>query len=324
MRILGLMEDPEGPSARLRFHCYTEPASHRGATLSAVGIPHGFRAQRRLFASADQFDVVFLQRRLLLPWQLRFLRRRTRRLIYDLDDALAIRDREPFDSWTRGTKFRVTVRQADRTLAGNQALQRLVQKFGGASTRVPTLLPWLEVPEIPRVPHRALWIGQPSTFRYLHPLLDSWQGIVHRFPALHLEVVGSGRNLDLGGVSFTAWSPQEEARALAQASLGLAPLPKNRWTEGKCGARLLGYLRAGLSALASPVGSQAEIAERVPGVRIVTNQEEWAIAFEDFARGEAPVSDQPSAIQGRAESEYGVDRWFPSWFAAVTGAGEKA
>ena len=41
-------------------------------------------------------------------------------------------------------------------------------------------------------------------------------------------------------------------------AFGLAPLPDNRFTRGKCGFKILQYASAGLPVVASPVGVNAE------------------------------------------------------------------
>ena len=60
-------------------------------------------------------------------------------------------------------------------------------------------------------------------------------------------------------VELIPWDATTEARELKQLRVGLAPLPRDAWTHGKCGLRLLQYLAAGIPAVASPVGTQAEL-----------------------------------------------------------------
>ncbi len=66
-----------------------------------------------------------LQRKLLPGWQLRELRKRTRRLIFDFDDAVLYRDsydrRGPHHR-RRSDRFKRTVQAADVVIAGNAFL----------------------------------------------------------------------------------------------------------------------------------------------------------------------------------------------------------
>ena len=86
--VLALFEDPEGPSARLRFHQFRAELDAQGVAVQVQGIPRSWSSRRRLWRRAEQFDVTYVQRRLLPSWQVRRLRRRARRLVFDLDDAL--------------------------------------------------------------------------------------------------------------------------------------------------------------------------------------------------------------------------------------------
>ena len=55
------------------------------------------------------------------------------------------------------------------------------------------------------------------------------------------------------------WTLDTEIEELKRFQIGLAPLPEDRWTRGKCGLRLLQYMAASVPAVASPVGTQEEV-----------------------------------------------------------------
>jgi hypothetical protein len=49
------------------------------------------------------------------------------------------------------------------------------------------------------------------------------------------------------------WSLDSQYSDIAECDIGLAPLPDDRFTRGKCGFKILQYFSAGLPAVASPV-----------------------------------------------------------------------
>ena len=54
------------------------------------------------------------------------------------------------------------------------------------------------------------------------------------------------------------WTLHGEAKDLTQCDIGLAPLPDNNFTRGKCGFKILQYQAAALPVVASPTGVNAD------------------------------------------------------------------
>jgi glycosyltransferase involved in cell wall biosynthesis len=128
-------------------------------------------------------------------------------------------------------------------------------------------------------------------------LAPAWERIRRSRADVRLLTVGSGIASDPGfpGAEHRAWSARSEAESLAESDVGLAPLPDDPWSRGKCAARLLTYLAAGVAAVASPVGAQQELADEVGGVVLARDARAFAEAaielLEDVDRRIRRVTD---------------------------------
>ena len=172
MKVLAFTESPNHVCYRYRIAAFAQALTDRGWTLESQPLaPNTFERSPQL-REAQSADIVILQRKLLPFWQLRRLRRWSRVLIYDFDDALFCRDSYSSKgpaSWTRLAHFWATIYAADGVLAGNTFLAEQAGEYVGAEKV--HLLPTCVSPDLytparhePRTrPLRLVWIGQHST-----------------------------------------------------------------------------------------------------------------------------------------------------------------
>jgi len=326
VRLLALLEDAEGPSARLRLEPFARRLEAQGHAVERVALPGSGPRRWRELAAARAFDAALVQRRLLLPWESALLRARARRLVVDVDDAIWRRDHPPFESWSRRVRAGALLRRADAVLAGSRTLAGELSVFGVRAFHLPTPAP-PQPPAAPgdRAPAEAgalVWIGQRATFRYLRDLGPAWARIRAARPRVRLIVVGSGLAGDeaFPGAEFRDWSLAAEREALAEATIGLAPLPDDPWTRGKCGARLLTCLASGLTAVASPVGAQRELAEEVGGVIAARSAEEFASAALSLLADREGTVRTGAGARARLQALRGIDALWDGWAAQVAGS----
>jgi hypothetical protein len=123
---------------------------------------------------------------------------------------------------------------------------------------------------------RLVWIGSKGTLKYLAEIKPALEEIGSSFDSTVLRIVGDDffdlRNMP---VEKRLWSKDTRGIDLATSDIGLAPLPENRFTKGKCSFKVLEYASAGLPVIASPIGTNAEyVLPDVTGF-FATNMQEW-------------------------------------------------
>jgi hypothetical protein len=263
--LLVISSEPDGPSVRHRWLAYADDLERAGVVVHVAPWPKDEAGRHAALVRASNADGVVLSRRLLPRGFARRLRRRARRLAYDVDDAMPYRDtaRGATRSFTRARRFRRLVRLADRVFVGNAHLAALA----AMARRPPVLLPTAcEV--LAEAPAASAgngvctigWIGSAATVPYLEARIPELSALVATGRIIRLRVVADRAPTLPPGIALehVPWTLAGERDALAGMDVGFAPLPDDAWTRGKCGFKVVQMLGAGHPVVASPVGVQAE------------------------------------------------------------------
>ncbi|MEW6071648.1 MAG: hypothetical protein AB1726_03500, partial [Planctomycetota bacterium] len=80
--------DTRTASTRLRIHQYLPLLAAEGIHPRVRAVPHGFLPRIALLASLGRPRTLLVQKKLFSPAELRRLRGRAERLLYDVDDAV--------------------------------------------------------------------------------------------------------------------------------------------------------------------------------------------------------------------------------------------
>jgi glycosyltransferase involved in cell wall biosynthesis len=233
-------------------------------------IPRGRMSRSRLFGELPAYDLVYIQRRLLASLDLFILRRASKRLVYDFDDAVMYRSSRHSNqfSLSRRWAFRRMVRASDAVIAGNQFLKGEALKYVGEGkvTVIPTAADMERYP--PKDCGKARdsvilgWIGSGSTLWYLRNLIPVLEALCRRYPQLKLKVV-SDEFFDSSTVPIVKkkWALEDEVSDLQSFDIGLMPLTEDVWSQGKCGLKAVQYSAAEIPIVCSPVGINRDIVE---------------------------------------------------------------
>jgi glycosyltransferase involved in cell wall biosynthesis len=264
----------------------------RGIECDVAQVPNSLAARFGLFRRCKWYDIVFLQRKLLpLPffW---CLRANSRFLVYDFDDAAVYREPadsrcsevERYRSRTRARHFSRTIRGADLVIAGNQYLAGLVAEHGARGVEVEVLPTSIDIERWkPKVWEREVdggvvlgWMGTKGNLRYVRPLAPVFGKLAARYPQVKLKLVCDAF-VDIPGISMEKkiWNESEESDDARSFDIGLAPLPDNPWTRGKCGFKILTYSASAIPVVCSPVGANRDMVVEGESGFFASTESEW-------------------------------------------------
>lgn len=242
-----------------------------------------------------------------------FLRKASKKLVYDFDDAVMYRSSRHSNqvSLSRRWAFRRMVRASDAVIAGNQFLKGEALKYvgDGKVTVVPTAV---DMEKYPAKGYGKLresiilgWIGSGSTLWYLRNLIPAIETLYQKYPQLKLRVV-SDEFFDCSTVPIVKkkWSLEDEVSDLQSFDIGLMPLTEDVWSQGKCGLKAVQYSAAGIPVVCSPIGINRDIVEDGLSGYWASTDGQWVERISRL------IDNPPLRVQMGMEGRKRVERFF--------------
>lgn len=237
-------------------------------------------------------DVIWIYAELFpfLPaWFERLALRRGRPIVYDFDDAFFHSyDDSPkaiIRRLLRG-KLEPLLGGASACTPGNAYLQDYASRFCRNSIILPTVVDTsLYKPRRGDGPGEGPavigWIGSPSTWAYMRPLLPMLEEYCRAGKA-RLLVIGAGAGAErdrFPGLELREWSEEGEVRDVQAMDIGIMPVPEDRWARGKSGYKLIQYMACGIPVVASPVGVNRDIVRIGENGFLADDMHQWRTAL---------------------------------------------
>lgn len=286
-RVLFLIQGLNTPSSRVRVTDLLPELKRNGIVPQTARFPGSTWNRLRVLLHCRRFDAVCIQKKLPSPLFLALLRRFSRRLLFDFDDAIYRHHSadEKSRSRTREARFRRLLEQCDLVVAGNRILAEAARE--AAPTPVAIVPSAVETRGIPVKegwnPKPVVgWVGGANNLVFLKLWERPLARLAQRVPFV-LRILSS-EPIALDGVEteFVRWSLTGQAAEIARFDVGLMPLPDDEHARGKCAYKALQYLAAGVPALVSDVGINGEAVHDGEHGRVVRQADEVEAALEEL------------------------------------------
>jgi glycosyltransferase involved in cell wall biosynthesis len=326
VRLAALVESADHVCARYRLGAFAPRLAAAGHALELHALPRDWWGRITLARSVGDADAVILQRKLLSRPEVAILRRQARRLWYDFDDAVWMRDSysgKGFHSRKRAGRFRATVRAAEAVVAGNSYLAEHATRAGArAAWVIPTCV---DVNRYPLARHDhdgadLVWVGSSVTLRGLEAITPLLNAIGDQVPGVRLKLV-CDRFFAPGRLAVVEcpWAEATEAAEIAAADIGVSWVPDDPWSQGKCGLKVLQYMAAGLPVVTNPVGVHTEMVRPGETGFLATTEAEWVEAMRTLAAD--PDLRRRMGAEGRrlVEERYSVEAGATLWANLIDG-----
>jgi glycosyltransferase involved in cell wall biosynthesis len=247
-------------------------------------IKGSIRERLTMYQELPSYDVICIQRRLLSPFEFYIIRKKSNKIIFDLDDAIMYRSSNSLrpHSFSRWMKFRWMVRGSDAVTVGNFFLRSQVLRADRKKSvfLIPTSIDTRLYPKKKKLSNRQEvilgWIGTKGNLKYLRNLEPVFETIAKRFPNVKLKVV-SNDFFDSYSLPVIKkqWTLDDENEDLISFDIGLMPLNDDLWSKGKCGLKIVQYLSVGVPVVCTPVGINCDIVKDGENGFWATSHQEW-------------------------------------------------
>ncbi|TFI59905.1 glycosyltransferase [Sphingomonas parva] len=291
-------------------------ATGRGYSRSAIA--RAYFERMALLARAPDADLIWIYAEAFpyLPASFERLAFRSGKpVVVDFDDAFF----HNYDSSPRplvrallAGKLQPLLAGAAAACCGNEYLERYAKRF----CRRTMLLPTVVDTQLYRPGSNGRggdevvvgWIGSPSTWSYMRPLLSVLQSLRAELP-VRFRVVGAGTQAKADafpGLDFVTWSEATEVADVQAMDIGIMPLPDEEWARGKSGYKLIQYMACGLPVVASPVGVNSTIVTDGTDGFLVTDPDAWRSALKRLIVDAALRRQFGRAARARIEADYSL------------------
>lgn len=252
--------------------------------------------------NSSTYDAVFIQRH-LFPGKISFLEKllvkMNKNIIFDFDDAIfSLPKHFRYKNWEKDpnsinefNKVKFLIKNSKLVIAGNNYLAEYAKKYNQNIIIVPTPID-IELFKSPKTkyklhkPIRIGWYGSWGNQPYLESIMPAIENLSKKYN-LELRVISDKDYYkDYPFIKNIKWNEKEEEKQMSECDITIAPLPRDEWTRGKCGYKILKYMICGLPSVVSPIEIQKDIIEDMVNGFHADSILEWEMTISKLIKSE--------------------------------------
>jgi glycosyltransferase involved in cell wall biosynthesis len=282
----------------------------KGLEFKVAPYPQNIWERFKLFKSLRSFDLVFLQKKMPTVFEAFLLRKCSKKLIFDFDDAIYVRH-DGKESFTRKARFESIAKRSDLIIAGNRILAEEARKYNKNVAILPSAVRVSNIPiknyEFKNDRLIIGWIGTAINLPHLKLVEPVLIKLSEEFP-IELRIISS-KSIEMKGihVTFINWSLETQEEEISKFDVGIMPLPNDLYTKGKCGYKALQYMACCIPPVVSDVGVNSEIVRHGIDGFVAKDEGDFYLYLKLLLKNENLRREMGLNARKRAEENYSIE-----------------
>ena len=251
-----------------------------------------------LLSGASAYSHIFIHREAtplgppFIEWLLAKVLKK--KIIYDFDDAIWIPNTSKENriaSWIKAFwKVKHICHWSYKVAGGNEYLCAYARRYNNNVVLLPTSVDivnrYNKIKDHKTGKIVIGWTGSHSTMHYLDDIVPLLKKFASESDVQVMIISNKKPGFQFPNLQFKYWTEATEIDDLLQITIGIMPLKKDLWSEGKCGFKLIQYSALGIPAVTTAVGVNEKIVDQGVTGFLCETEDEWYAALQTLISNE--------------------------------------